>query len=208
MLILSWTSRKTNSWLKKESRVHLPSSLSDQMIPSKAADVLKPVGQSSAGMICEKLLGSLVVRKKNCSYSIWVLANANTRWCPIPYLGFIMLYSRHIYDMYICIYINIYIDIYIRMSGLKQIINQLPTGIAITCHYQTSRWIIIFRRKILRLSLKKCAKSAVETLERPSRPAPQRPSGRGALEKKPAGKATIWQNQLGIYGDLMGFMGI
>jgi hypothetical protein len=28
------------------------------------------------------------------------------------------------------------------------------------------------------------------------------------LEKKPAGKATIWQNQLGIYGDLMGFMGI
>lgn len=168
MLILSWTSRKTNSWLKKESRVHLPSSLSDQMIPSKAADVLKPVGQSSAGMICEKLLGSLVVRKKNCSYSIWVLANANTRWCPIPYLGFIMLYSRHIYDMYICIYINIYIDIYIRMSGLKQIINQLPTGIAITCHYQTSRWIIIFRRKILRLSLKKCAKSAVETLEGPA----------------------------------------
>jgi hypothetical protein len=64
MLILSWPSRKTNSWLKKESRVHLPSSLSDQMIPSKAADVLKPVGQSSAGMICEKLLGSLVVRKK------------------------------------------------------------------------------------------------------------------------------------------------
>ena len=114
MLILSWTSRKTNSWLKEKNRVHcvhLPSSLSDQMIPSKAA-VLKPVGQSSAGMICEKLLGSLVV-KKNCSYSIWVLANANTRWCPIPYLGFIMFYSRHIYDMYICIYI--YTLIFIRM---------------------------------------------------------------------------------------------
>ena len=65
MLVLSWTSRKTNSRLKKESRVHcvhLPSSLSDQMIPSKAA-VLKTVGQSSAGMICEKLLGSLVVKK-------------------------------------------------------------------------------------------------------------------------------------------------
>ena len=65
MLILSWTSRKTNSWLKEKNRVHcvhLPSSLSDQMIPSKAA-VLKTVGQSSAGMICEKLLGSLVVKK-------------------------------------------------------------------------------------------------------------------------------------------------
>jgi hypothetical protein len=43
---------------------------------------------------------------------------------------------------------------------------------------------------------------------RPSRPAPQRPSGRGALEKKPAGKATFCENQLGIYGDLMGFLGI